>query len=594
MHGMTELTPAQGPRTFAGSAFRDILGFLRGDSLVPLPAAVAGWLRLAARLSGVVAAGTFAFLVARYGIPHSIEQERWEAAIQVVLLGVALAGYLLALRWEGLGGVILCVAGVGVGVTAALAYAPSRAIFSMAVLVIPGMLFLLHWQARHSRWLFALLVAGLAGGLAWAGVEAARTYEYYWGPFHPVSETPAIPVDLVVTIWTGGVTSEGFSVRANPLEDQSPLELLVSTDRTLSGAARFPAQETGDNDMAFTVSGLEPDTLYYYAIAEGDHVDQGRRGTVRTLAQGPASFTIALGSCIQTGSNGAVFDQIRAANPLFFLIPGDFQYDNIARDSMDAFEHTYEANLLQPAQQALYLTAPTVYVWDDHDYGGDNSDRTSISRESAWQAYRRYVPHGELANPDTGPINFAFTQGRVRFVVVDGRSARDPAGTPDRSMLGDEQIAWLKSEFLAARDAGLAIAWVNTVPWIDKADDAKDTWGGFAEERHALAQFIAANGLTDRIVMLSGDAHMVAADDGTNSNYSDFPGDGFPVLHAAALDRRGNTKGGPYSEGTHPGPGQFGLLTVEDNGGDTITMRFSGRNWKGDELLGLQFTLRLR
>jgi hypothetical protein len=82
--------------------------------------------------------------------------------------------------------------------------------------------------------------------------------------------------------------------------------------------------------------------------------------------------------------------------------------------------------------------------------------------------------------------------------------------------------------------------------------------------------------------MLSGDAHMVAIDDGTNSGYG---GAGFPVFQAAALDRPGGVKGGPYSEGTFPGAGQFGTLDVTDTGGDVITLTMTGRTWDGRELV---------
>ncbi len=90
--------------------------------------------------------------------------------------------------------------------------------------------------------------------------------------------------------------------------------------------------------------------------------------------------------------------------------------------------------------------------------------------------------------------------------------------------------------------------------------------------------------------MVSGDAHMLAVDDGTNSDYSTEGGEGFPVLHSAALDRPGEIKGGPYSEGTVPGGGQFGTLTVTDDAG-TMAVTLSGRNWRGDELLAYEFTV---
>jgi hypothetical protein len=89
--------------------------------------------------------------------------------------------------------------------------------------------------------------------------------------------------------------------------------------------------------------------------------------------------------------------------------------------------------------------------------------------------------------------------------------------------------------------------------------------------------------------MLSGDAHMLGIDDGTNSDYADGGGAGFPVMHAAALDRRGSIKGGPYSEGAFPGGGQFGLMTVTDEGGPTISIALSGRNWQDAEIVSYTF-----
>jgi hypothetical protein len=83
--------------------------------------------------------------------------------------------------------------------------------------------------------------------------------------------------------------------------------------------------------------------------------------------------------------------------------------------------------------------------------------------------------------------------------------------------------------------------------------------------------------------MVSGDAHMLAADDGSNSDYA--RSGGFPVFQAAALDRRGSVKGGPYSEGTFPGDGQFGLISVEDEGGRTVRVTMRGLNWQGEELV---------
>lgn len=76
-----------------------------------------------------------------------------------------------------------------------------------------------------------------------------------------------------------------------------------------------------------------------------------------------------------------------------------------------------------------------------------------------------------------------------------------------------------------------------------------------------------------QLVILSGDAHMIAVDNGTYS-----PG-GIPVFHAAALGRPGSIKGGPYSHGAFPGTGQFGTVEIRDTPGqERPCLYFEGRN----------------
>jgi len=181
-------------------------------------------------------------------------------------------------------------------------------------------------------------------------------------------------------------------------------------------------------------------------------------------------------------------------------------------------------------------------------------------------------------------------------LLTDTRSSRVPSpdddddDDPPGTMLGAEQKAWLKDELLAARvDHGLTI-WVNPVPWISEASEEGDDWSTHRDERAGLADFIAEHDLASTLLMLSGDAHMTAIDDGTNSDYSAARAGGFPVFHAGALDQLGSEKGGPYSHGTFPGGGQFGLVEIDDDG-TTIRVRLSGRDWRNQEFTRLRFAV---
>ena len=48
-----------------------------------------------------------------------------------------------------------------------------------------------------------------------------------------------------------------------------------------------------------------------------------------------------------------------------------------------------------------------------------------------------------------------------------------------------------------------------------------------------------------------------------------------------------SVKGGPYSEGTFPGGGQFGLVDIDDLG-DHIVVTMRGMRWDGAALVTLE------
>jgi phosphodiesterase/alkaline phosphatase D-like protein len=206
--------------------------------------------------------------------------------------------------------------------------------------------------------------------------------------------------------------------------------------------------------------------------------------------------------------------------------------------------------------------------------------------------YREYVPHYSIP-PGENPINQAFTVGRARFILMDTRSARSPAGEADgpaKTMLGDAQQAWLEDELLAADEQYPLIVLVSSVPWIHAPSAGSDDWAGYTTERAEIADFIAEHDI-DGLVMVAGDAHMVALDDGTHSDYSASHNASFPVFHAGALDRAGSDKGGPYSEGSWPGPGHYGMIEVDDSGGAEIEVTLRGMTYAGDELVSHSFTV---
>ena len=391
--------------------------------------------------------------------------------------------------------------------------------------------------------------------------------------------------------WSGAVTPVSATVKARiVLPSQGARLRLVDEGGQRPETRTVPADglllPDANGLVAFPVTGLQPATRYRYTVetAEGATLD----GRFRTFVDGPFSFRVAFASCASTGSNSTVFDAIRSLSPDLFIHMGDFHYENISRNSPDRFRRAYDEVLTSPRQSAMVRAMPLAYVWDDHDFGPNDADGTSPSKPAAFAVYRQFVPHYTLGTPDNLSVNQAFTIGRVRFIVTDTRSSRSPGDEPDaskRTMLGSAQLGWLEQELKASVDHALVV-WVNTVPWITRRKGNTDGWERYGQERQRLADLIAGLGLSRRMVMLSGDAHMVAMDDGTNSNYATGAAPGqpaFPVVHAAPMDRTTSEKGGPYTNGVSRRRGQFGLMEVADSG-TSLRVELTGRNITGGQI----------
>ena len=398
----------------------------------------------------------------------------------------------------------------------------------------------------------------------------------------------------VTWVWTGALQPTSIRLTAKLTRASDRVRLLLGRDESLAdpvASARHSVTSETGFALSIAADELAPGRRYFYALEVDGEIDTLRRGTFRTPTEGPQSFTFAFGSCARTGSSHPVFETIRRHDPLFLLHLGDLHYRNIADNDPAAFARAFDTVLRSPAQSRLFRSVPVAYVWDDHDFGPNNSDSTAPGRDASRQAYRRWTPHYPL--PDDGAIYQTFTIGRVRFILTDVRSERSPRSDPDgplKTVLGAAQKAWFKRQLLAARDRYPLIVWANGFPWIAPVRAGADDWGGYATERLELARFIEENQIRG-IAMLSGDAHMLAIDDGSHNRWTAGGGPGFPVMHAAPFDQSGSRKGGPYSSSTFRRAGQFGLMTVEDDGGRTITVRWSGRNHKDRELLSHRFVV---
>ncbi len=547
----------------------------------------------------IAAAAALAIGTTIIGLPTDPEGAGFGSAIStpfqlVLAASMAVAGA-LALRWRAAAAAIMALAATGLGLFASIEYRPLWAVALTSALLIPAVLTWLAWQPEETIGRIAVLAAVTTALLTTTALGSTEVYGHYFGPTHLDSGAEDLDSDAE-WLWVGGVEPRSATVVAGGLDPGDDVTLRFwpasSEDErpaTAIGIDVVPGRADPDGVARFELDGLEPAASYAYRIDEDDDAPPDDDGSIpdpdatfTTFDDRPQDLVIVAGACARTGSNGAVFDAMVAEQPDLYLALGDLHYGNL--ESTDPADHItlYGRSLSQDGQAALFSSVPTAYVWDDHDYGPNNADGSAPGREAVSEAYRRAVPHYGVDPDPAAPIAQVFTVGRVRFVLSDTRSHRSSA-----SMLGQEQLAWLIDELVTSAADHAVVIWVNPTPWIGAAGASSDDWSGWADERRTIADALAGAEV-DNLVMVSGDAHMVAIDDGTNSGYASDGWPGFPVLHAAALDRPGSVKGGPYSHGAVAGAGQYGRIEIDDDGGPTVTVRLSGHNWLDEELLDLE------
>lgn len=417
-------------------------------------------------------------------------------------------------------------------------------------------------------------------------------------------EEPPLPMS-VHSFWIGHVTNNSAIITGrieNPRLNQfAAARIRVSNDEFFNNSV-YEDQSTIDQYglMKWQATNLSPNTRYYIRITIFNSALVNANtytGSFKTAKSGTLNngFKLAFGSCSDTASNALLFDNLRTkatdGDLDFFIHLGDMHYRDIVQNQESRFQDAYNRVFGSPRQNNCWKNLPMYYMWDDHDYGSNDTDKNSPSRNAAIAAYRRRVPYPPLAitADSTGGVGnspyFSFVRGRVRFIVTDLVSEREPKGayastSSSQKIFSDNQRQWFFDELLEAKDNNEIIVWANTKPWVSSIQNNKDDWGGYHYARMEIVNFINTNELTDRIVIISGDMHALAYDDGTSpNNYGNLK-----VCHGAPLDQQIRFKGGPYTVGpiaTNGSNGyatQYGILEINDTGEALINVRFKGVN----------------
>jgi hypothetical protein len=396
-----------------------------------------------------------------------------------------------------------------------------------------------------------------------------------------------------VWLWSGGVTGGGVALAAKVAINSPAVRFAVSLYGTIGPDAIYSdvlvASDDNSNTVKANVDGLVANETYYYGVEMGGSLAAGFIGQFKTFDASTRNFSFALGSCsnnqVSAAVNPILFDHILDKDPLFFIHMGDMHYNDLANEphSIASYHNCWDKVFqLSSRQRRFWQHKMVEYIWDDHDYGPNDSAGNWEFKKFARLAFQQTVPTYPLAaGSGNVPLYRSWSVGRCFFIMIDTRSEATPQSVtdgPDKTRLGFAQKIWLKQQLLfgAAHYAFTFI--INPTTWGGATSAGADTWAGYAHERQEILDFIVDNGLTG-IAMLAGDMHGCAFDDGTNNAFSTGNKGGLAILQAAPLDQSASQKGTPYLDGPYPNSGsanrkQYGLVTVTDSGTGTPYITF--------------------
>ncbi|MCB9852158.1 MAG: alkaline phosphatase family protein [Phycisphaerales bacterium] len=227
-------------------------------------------------------------------------------------------------------------------------------------------------------------------------------------------------------------------------------------------------------------------------------------------------YTFAFGSCSHQerfGEHQPIWSAIANEKPdcFFFIgdniyLPSDPKAFPTTRDAvLDFYRERYNHQRMMPELQPLLRSTYCFGIWDDHDYGPNNSDSTWQWKDAALEAFKEYFP-GTYGLPDAPGCFQKFSWGDVDVFLLDDRTYRDPNDSPkpDKTMFGAAQLAWLK-QGLAESKAKVKLI-VNGNQMLSDVHP-HESWGTyFKPERDAFLRWLWDNKIGG-VFFLAGDRH---------------------------------------------------------------------------------------
>ncbi|MBI1227355.1 MAG: alkaline phosphatase [Bacteroidetes bacterium] len=197
--------------------------------------------------------------------------------------------------------------------------------------------------------------------------------------------------------------------------------------------------------------------------------------------------------------------------------------------SLQDYRTRYAQYRLDPDLQAVHQKHPFICVWDDHEISNNayssgaenhqpNEGDFELRKIAASKAYYEWLP---VREGNSLYRQFSFGSGLADLFMLDERvagreqqpdSRRSKLLNAKRTMLGEEQLAWLENGLKNANSTWKIIgnqvlfAELSVSYLLPKIYVNFDAWDGYPTERQAIKDFLAAAEIPN-VIFATGDTH---------------------------------------------------------------------------------------
>jgi len=270
------------------------------------------------------------------------------------------------------------------------------------------------------------------------------------------------------------------------------------------------------NYAPFTLSfnGLQPATAYVLRLTF-DKQPLAETWRLRTSnSEASADFSFLTGSCalmppkglkwLYPGKVSVIYDLMRAMPADFMLWLGDNLY--YRPGDSKTFRGMVKRQIKKRKVKRLnrfLCSRPQYAVWDDHDYGPNNSDGSFALKDSSLLTHTLFWPNPAYGTSEVKGAFSKFSYSDCDFFLLDCRYHRNERKPERPTLLGSGQLSWLKKQLLRSTATFKFIALGSQV--LNEVYRS-ETYILMPEERQELLDFLHENGITG-VIFLTGDRH---------------------------------------------------------------------------------------